>query len=273
MGVLSSPSERVRRHLRTNVVGYVALFAALALAPAFAATEKAPKNTVVSKSIQNDEIKSADIRDGKVTGADVDESTLSGVPGATGGTVTSVGSGAGLGGGPVTGSGSLRLAACPAGQLQKSTGAGYACAADVDTNSGGDITSVTAGDGLSGGGSDGDATVGLDSCADGQVLRTNGSAYSCADNGKRVFFGSGATPSVAGGVTLLVLNYASPTVVTNLEDGHQGQVVTIIHGGTNVDINESGNFSLAGNWNPGDLDTLTLVRSAGSWVEVARSDN
>jgi hypothetical protein len=264
-------SERIARHLRSNIVGYLALFSALTLGPAYAATQKAEKNSVVSKSIKKGAVKSSDIGDDQVTGVDVDESSLSGVPGATGGTVTSVGSGAGLTGGPITGSGTLKLTSCPTGQLLKSNGSGYACGADLD--SGGDITAVVGGDGLSGGALSGPASLDLDQCADGQVLRSNGTDYACADIGERVFFNTGATPSVAGGVTLLVLNYTSPEVVTNLQDGIQGQIVTIIHGGTNVDINDGGNFVLAGNWNPDDSDTLTLVKSAGSWVELARSAN
>lgn len=77
-------SERIGRHVRANVVGYVALFLALS-AGAYAAAI-APKNSVVSKSIKNGQVKNADIAanavdsskiaDNSITGADVDESSL-----------------------------------------------------------------------------------------------------------------------------------------------------------------------------------------------------
>ncbi|MFO1313636.1 MAG: tail fiber domain-containing protein [Burkholderiales bacterium] len=75
----------------------------------------------------------------------------------SGGTVTSVGSGTGLTGGPITSSGTLSIAAgyqlpqgCTNGQIPKSNGAGgWTCAADA--SSGGTVTSVAAGAGLTGG--------------------------------------------------------------------------------------------------------------------------
>jgi predicted RecA/RadA family phage recombinase len=48
------------RHLRSNVVAYVALFVAFG-AGAYAASDKAPKNSVVSKSIKNGQVKQKDI--------------------------------------------------------------------------------------------------------------------------------------------------------------------------------------------------------------------
>lgn len=77
------------------------------------------------------------------------------------GTVTSVLAGTGLQASPnpITGSGSINLApgfqlpqGCGAGAVAKSNGANtWACAADVDTNSGGTVTSVSTGAGLTGG--------------------------------------------------------------------------------------------------------------------------
>ena len=55
---------------------------------------------------------------------------------------------------PVTLSGTeigLRSAGCPAGGVWKWGGTGWSCQPDVDTNSGGDITAVVAGTGLTGG--------------------------------------------------------------------------------------------------------------------------
>jgi hypothetical protein len=76
----------IRNHLRSNVVGYIALFFALGLGSAWAATEL-EKNEVKSKHVKNDALKSADLKndkgvsgadviDNSLTGADVDQSTL-----------------------------------------------------------------------------------------------------------------------------------------------------------------------------------------------------
>lgn len=55
----------------------------------------------------------------------------------------------------------LRSAGCPAGGVWKWGGTGWSCQIDVDTNSGGDITGVVAGTGLTGGGSLGTVTLSL----------------------------------------------------------------------------------------------------------------
>ena len=57
-----------------NVLASVAIFAALG-GGAFAAT-KAAKNSVVSKSIKNGQVKSQDVKDDSLTGADINEGTL-----------------------------------------------------------------------------------------------------------------------------------------------------------------------------------------------------
>jgi hypothetical protein len=65
---------------------------------------------------------------------------------------------------PVTLSGTeigLRSAGCPAGGIWKWGGTGWSCQPDVDTNSGGDITAVVAGGGLTGGGTIGSVTLSL----------------------------------------------------------------------------------------------------------------
>lgn len=274
-------SGRIGAHLRSNIVGYVALFAALTLAPAFAATKKAPKNSVVSKSIKDGQVAAADLGNDAVTtekiaagavtgtrladnsvsvaklgfnpvtdsqldafgsslsapgvvntpGNPVDWTALNGVPAGfadgndanSGGTVTSVGAGSGLSGGPVTGAGTLSLAACPGGQILKSTGAAYACATD---------------------------------------LFARGTTHT-----------TGATPDVSSGTTLVRLAFGSGTAVVNLTGGVDGQRVTLYATNGNASVGDGGSFALAGGWNPNADDTLTVVNSNGAWVEVARSAN
>jgi hypothetical protein len=67
---------------------------------------------------------------------------------------------------------------CTTGQVLKATGGTWACASDNDT---GDITGVTAGPGLVGGGTSGDVSLSLPtSCAQNQILKWTGQAWACA---------------------------------------------------------------------------------------------
>jgi hypothetical protein len=58
-------SSRIRSHITGNVVGYVALF--LALGGSAYAVATAPKNSVVSRSIKNGQVKKSDLGNGAVT--------------------------------------------------------------------------------------------------------------------------------------------------------------------------------------------------------------
>jgi hypothetical protein len=68
----------VRDHIRSNVIGYVALFVALS-GVAYAANA-VPKNSVSSSSIKKGAVKGSDVANEALTGTDVNESTLSEVP-------------------------------------------------------------------------------------------------------------------------------------------------------------------------------------------------
>ncbi len=68
-------SSQVREHLRSNVVGYIALFC---FAIGGVAMASAPKNSVVSKSIKNGQVKLADLAAGSVDASKVVDDSLSG---------------------------------------------------------------------------------------------------------------------------------------------------------------------------------------------------
>lgn len=54
---------------------------------------------------------------------------------------------------------------CTSGQVVKFIGSAWVCAEDIDTDSGGDVTGVIAGTGLTGGGASGDVTIDIDTAA------------------------------------------------------------------------------------------------------------
>lgn len=153
--------------------------------------------------------------------------------GGGGGDITSVtvGPAGGLQGGGASGDVVLSLlATCGANQVLKWNGATWVCANDVDTdtNSGGDITSVTTavGTGLQGGVATGDAALSLlTTCAMGQVLKWGGSSWSCANdidtvggNGDitDVIAGAGLTGGAAAGAA--TLNVVGGTGITVAAD-------------------------------------------------------
>lgn len=105
-----------------------------------------------------------------------------------GGTVTSVGSGAGLTGGPITKSGTLSIAA------------GGVTNAMLQNSS----VKLTPGGGMSGGGSvalGGSTTLGLENCGANQVLEFIGSAWTCASAGTGTITGVSAGTDLTGGGT------------------------------------------------------------------------
>ncbi len=99
------------------------------------------------------------------------------------GTVTSVATGAGLTGGPITATGTINLAAtnllptvaCGNNAIPKWNGAAWICGADNDTNSGGTVTSVGTGTGLSGGPITAAGTVSIANAGVGNTQLANGS--------------------------------------------------------------------------------------------------
>jgi hypothetical protein len=121
-----------------------------------------------------------------VTAINPDGTVTCGSDAAGSGDITAVNAGTGLeGGGPLGDVTLSLLKSCAAGQVLKWDGAGWACADDIDTNAGGDVTAVivTAAGGLEGGGAAGDVGLSLlTSCAAGQLLKWDGAAWSCAND-------------------------------------------------------------------------------------------
>jgi trimeric autotransporter adhesin len=107
-------------------------------------------------------------------------------PGTGDGTVTSVGSGAGLAGGPITGSGTLSIAT-----------SGVTNAMLVNPS-----LTVTASSPLSGGGSvslGGTTSLGLKSCATNQILQFVSGAWACANAATGTVTSVGSGAGLAGG--------------------------------------------------------------------------
>jgi len=133
------------------------------------------------------------------------------------GTVTSVGTGPGLAGGPITTAGTINLAstqllptvACGNTQVPKWNGAAWTCGNDNDTNSGGTVTSVTAGSGLTGGTITTSGTIAVDpasSTLTGAFFSQNGNAF-----GASAVLGT----SDANVVQVKVNNAVALTIATN----------------------------------------------------------
>lgn len=107
------------------------------------------------------------------------DGTVSCGAGATGtGDITAVAAGIGLMGGGTAGDVALSLMPCASGEILKSTGTSWMCAADAKG-----IDGVTAGTGLMGGGTTGTVTLSLlTTCATGQLLKWSGAGWACAND-------------------------------------------------------------------------------------------
>jgi hypothetical protein len=140
---MRSHSARVSTHLRSNVVGYLALFVALS-ATAWAApkitSKQIAKNAVKAKHIKDGQVGSPEVADNGLTGIDIDESTLQG-----------------LEPGPVSWN-----------DLQN-VPAGLADGTDADTTYSTAAPLTLAG-----------TTIGLGDCPADEVLKHDGSAWGCA---------------------------------------------------------------------------------------------
>ncbi len=140
----------------------------------------------------------------------------------SGGDITGVTANSPLTGGGASGAVSLGLMNCAsAGQVLKWNGTAWACAADTDTNSGGDITAVIANSPLTGTSYSGNASLGLMSCSiTGQYLRWNGSAWACTMANP----GSGLGHSL--GDLFLLGSHSLPQTCTNGQFPYQNGMIS-----------------------------------------------
>jgi hypothetical protein len=82
------------------------------------------------------------------------------------------------------------------------------------------------------------------------------------------------TPSVRNRRSLHITN-SGGTIITNLDDGVEGQMVTLTFADSNTDINRD-NCALSGGTDFTTitaLDSITLIKRGSQWIEVCRSAN
>ncbi len=134
-----------------------------------------------------------------------------------GGTITGITAGTGLMGGGTSGNVALSLpTVCGAGELLKWTGTTWACAVDLDTNSGGTITSVIAGAGLTGGATSGASTVNVGAGV-GIVVQADAVGLDTAYTDARYLMLTGGT--MTGGINMnsqRVTNRGCPTAYVKI---------------------------------------------------------
>jgi hypothetical protein len=107
-----------------------------------------------------------------------------------------------------------------------------------------------------------------------QVTQTNPYLLFDQASGQRygTYTAGATTPSVYGITSMLIANSGSVTI-TNLTDGMEGQIVTLLFADSNTTINNAGNFKIGSSITSANNVILTLVFRSATWQQVSRSIN
>lgn len=170
---------------------------------------------------------------------------------------------------------------CASGQVAKWSGAAWACAADAD--SGGDITAVTAGTGLSGGGTSGGVALSVNpsivqsrvtgSCAAGSGIRTiySDGSVSCqavptppvawSFNGNTLTVETTSTSPTSYAIRATSLSQGGAAIEAQTIGGYTGSAITALNSALNGSGNNSGEAIYAENSGPQGIG-ITVEQTA-----------
>ncbi len=122
----------------------------------------------------------------------------------------------------------------------------------------------------------GQGVFNADNTVDGEIRMygdsDSGVCTQCSDNPMFYDIGGSATPNVKGRKDVWVTN-PTPTTITDLLGGIEGQTITLMMGDGNTTINDSAPFKLNGAFTGmSSYASIVLRRSYSSWVEISRSN-
>lgn len=182
------------------------------------------------------------------------------VAGATAGSGITVSGTAGEGWSPTI---AINAPTCTAGQYLTWSGAAFSCAVPTDTNSGGTVTSITAGTGLSGGTITGSGTIGLNNTT------VTAGTFAPANNANGSIAIPQFTVDAQGRLTAASTTNVTPTGIANSQLANSSITVNTagaLSGGATVSL--GGTVNLALNLSAAGA-TTTATTNSGSGLEVA----